>query len=108
MQERMAGICFQSCLDFEDIDIQLDSCKEGRFFVKSAIAGNSRLLDIGIKMKRPVLPYRRACACVERHYSKAYRHRDYNTALCIGCQCGRGCGVQNHRKNRDDHNQKER
>lgn len=28
MQERMAGICFQSCLDFEDIDIQLDSCKE--------------------------------------------------------------------------------
>ncbi len=55
MQERMAGICFQSCLEFEDIDIQLDSCKEGRFFVKSAIAGNSRLLDIGIKMKRPVL-----------------------------------------------------
>ena len=55
MQERMAGICFQSCLDFEDIDIQLDSCKESRFFVKSAIAGNSRLLDIGIKMKRPVL-----------------------------------------------------
>ena len=48
----MAGICFQSCLDFEDIDIQLDSCKEGRFFVKSAIAGNSRLLDIGIKIKR--------------------------------------------------------
>ena len=55
MQEKMAMICFQSCLDFEGVDLNLDACSEGRFFVKSAIAQNGRLLDINMGIKRPIL-----------------------------------------------------
>ncbi len=55
MHEKMAGICFQSCLDFEGVDIRLDSCKEGRFFVRSATGGSGRLLDINMGVKKPIL-----------------------------------------------------
>lgn len=55
MKERMAQICFQSCLDFDNIDIQLDKCKEGKFLVKSALDKNTRLLDIDIRIKKPII-----------------------------------------------------
>ncbi len=55
MHEKMASICFQSCLDFEGVELNLDACSEGRFFVGSAIGNNGKLLDIGMKIKKPIL-----------------------------------------------------